>query len=423
MTSTTLAQNGFPIATEREPVVHRNGAAAVEMIADGPNYRTPPPDERHALALFCFDSPDGFVGGQVRRLLPALARRGTPVHVFAQHDFDECDDVTVHTLGMCDGAGLPEQVEEFTHRAANAFLRCFPTDGPPVTLLGFEWPTAPALSLLHGVRHLPAVQSFHSLERQRSDLTGELARKIDEIERQALRESRAVLFHDAASAEIAKYWVPEVGNRAVAARPPFPVWRFETGLDPASVKARFQVGPVDPTIVCVGDLSDPYGQDLVVKAMPGILKNHQQARLIVVGDGSIYWPLRVYTRYLLLEHAVRLPGHMEGQALAELTAAADMIVVPSRQQTPWWPILAGWAAGRPVVATHNAAPGLLEHEQDAVLCYPSENSLVWGVERVLYDAELRKNLAERGRAKLEERFGWNILAEQVQEIMGVTKPR
>ncbi len=421
MTSTTLARKGIVIVREREPVARRNDDP-VEVVVRGPNYVTPPPDDRPALAVFCFDAPDGFVGAHVRRLVPALARRGTPVHVFAQHEFEAADDVTVHTVGECKGAGLTEQVEEFTHRATNAFLRRFPAGGQSVTLMGCEWSAAPAVSLLHGIRELPTIASFHSLERQRSDLGGDLARKIDAIEERALRESRAVLFHDPASAEIAKFWVPEVADRVVNARQPFPASSFEAKLDPGAVKARFQIGPVDPTIVCVGDLSDPYGQDLLVKAMPAILKNHKQARLIVVGDGALYWPLRVYARYLLLEHAVRLPGHMEGQALAELMAAADVVVVPSREQTPWWPVLAGWAAGRPVVATHNAAPGLIAHEQDAVLCYPSENSLVWGVERVLFDAELRKGLAEKGRAKLEERFGWNILAEQVQEVMGAASP-
>jgi len=38
--------------------------------------------------------------------------------------------------------------------------------------------------------------------------------------------------------------------------------------------------------------------------MPALLKNHKQARLIVVGDGGLYWPLRVYARYLLLEYAI-----------------------------------------------------------------------------------------------------------------------
>ena len=424
MTSTTLARNGFVIVKERDPAA-RNGEA-VEKVVRVPNYRLPADpeparDQRPALAVFCFEAPDSCVGDHVARLAPALGRRGTPVHVFARREFPAGDGVTVHAVGECEGGDILARVEEFTDRAVTAFQRQFPT-GWPVALMGFEWSAAPALSLLRGVRGLPALQSLHSVERQRSDVTSDVARRIDEIERRALAEAETVLVHDPATAEIAKYWVPEVADRIVGAHAPFPAAQFEGKLDPGAVKARFQVGPVDPTIVCVGDLSERYGQDLLVKAMPAILKNHKQARLIVVGEGHLYWPLRVYARYLLLEHAVRLPGSVEGQALAELIAAADVVVVPSREQTPWWPILAGWAAGRPVVATHHAAPGLAAHEQDAVLCYPSENSLVWGVERVLYDADLRGTLARTGRDRLEERFGWNMAAEQVQSLLRAPAP-
>jgi len=94
-----------------------------------------------------------------------------------------------------------------------------------------------------------------------------------------------------------------------------------------------------------------------------------------------------------------------------------MIVVPSRGSTPWWPIEAGWAARKPVVLTHEAARTLTEHEKDSVLVYPSENSIVWGVERVLYDQELAKTIGEAGRRKLEERFGWSALAEQLEEVL------
>src|SRR5262249_35783298 len=156
-----------------------------------------------------------------------------------------------------------------------------------------------------------------------------------------------------------------------------------------------QVGPVDPTILYVGDFDERYGPDLLVKAMPAVLKNHPQTRLIVVGEGALYWRLRVFTRYLLLEHAGRFPADVRGQAMGELVQAADVIAVPSREATPWWPFLAGWAARRPVVATHNAAPTMLEHEKNSVLVYPSENSLVWGIERILYDAELGRTIGQK----------------------------
>src|SRR5262249_40152428 len=121
--------------------------------------------------------------------------------------------------------------------------------------------------------------------------------------------------------------------------------------------------------------------------------------------------------YLLLEHAVRLAGDVSGQPLRELIAAADVVAVPSRAATPWWPIQAAWAARRPVVATHDAAPGLITHERDGVLVYPSENSLVWGVERVLFDADLRRSLADRGAAALDDRFGWGAVAAQVEGLL------
>ena len=116
------------------------------------------------------------------------------------------------------------------------------------------------------------------------------------------------------------------------------------------------------------------------------------------GNGDLYWPLRVYTRYLLLEHAVRLVGSVVGQNLNELIQAADVVVVPSRESTPWWPIQAAWAARRPVVLTHSAAPNLVQHEKDSVLVYPSENSLVWGVERILFDPEFGRTIADSPQA-------------------------
>jgi len=375
--------------------------------------------ERRALALFCFEPPSGPVGWQVAHTAAALARRGNDVHLFTRHAYPAPTDagVHVHAVGEGDASGLLAQVNEFTSRATNAFLQQFPHGNHAVTLMGYEWSAAPALSLLRGISNARTVLSLHSLERQRSDMSSELSRLIEEIELTGLREAGSLWLHDGATAEVAKYWVPECAGRIIQARAPFPAHQFNGVSDPGAVKARFQVGPVDPTIVFVGDFSDQYGPDLLVKAMPAVLKNRPQARLVLVGFGDLFWPLKVYARYLLLEHAVRLPGNVEGQELNELVQAADVVVVPSRQSTPWWPILAGWAAGRPVVATHEAAPGLLEHDKDSILMYPSPTSVVWGIERVLFDPEHATKIAAAGRAKLDERFGWNAVAQQVEELL------
>jgi glycosyltransferase involved in cell wall biosynthesis len=376
------------------------------------------------LAMFCFEDAASGVGRFAARTAAALAGRGRCVHVFARQAFvQEAPGVVVHVLGDAVAGDLLEQVQEFTHRACNAFLKQFQATPARVTLMGFEWSSVQALSILRGIKNLDMLLSLHSQERQRSDVSSEVSKRIEEIEVSGLREAKTILLHEPATAAVAKACVPECAERLTSLRQMFAVEPFNTKLDPGAIKARYQVGPVDPTILYVGDLNERYGPDMLVKAMPPILKNHKQARLIIVGDGALYWPLRVYTRYLLLEHAVRLVGHIEGQAVNELIQAADIVAVPSRDATPWWPVLAAWAAGRPVVATHQTAPGLLEHDQDSVLCYPSENSCVWGIERLLYDAELGRRLAQRGLKKLDDRFGWNAAAAQVEELMGVAVAR
>jgi glycosyltransferase involved in cell wall biosynthesis len=382
------------------------------------NGRADPPDEaRPPVAIFCHEAPDSFIGGHVARIVPAMARRGRRVHLFCRHPFAfEESGVRVHDVGPGEEADVLEQVQQFARRASNAFLKEMPA-GEPVAVIGYEWTSAAVLSLLKGLRNLPAVLSLHSLERQRSDLSSEISRKVVELEHEGMQAATAILIHDPATAEVARQTLPTCADRIVLARPVFPVMNFESDLDPGAVKARYQVGPVDPVILYVGDLDERYGPDAVLKAMPAILRHHPQARLVIVGDGQLFWPLKVYTRYLLLEHAVRLIGHLQDKPLHELIQASDVVVVPSREATPWWPIQAAWAARKPVVATHAAAKGLTEHEKDSVLIYPSENSVVWGVERVLYDEELRKSIAAAGRKKLEERFGWDGLAEQVEEIL------
>jgi glycosyltransferase involved in cell wall biosynthesis len=411
---------------EAQPLSGSNGAGAahdeqtvVKVETAGPalnGYRAPEGDGL-TLAVFCYEGPDNAVGRHAAQLAAAHARRGHSVHLFTRLPIEKLPGVHCHATEECEGDDVLERVDEFSRRACNLFLRYFP-NGARVTLMGHEWSSVPALSLLRGLKNHDMVLTLRSLERQRSDMVNELSKKIEEIELTGLREARLVLTHDAGTAEVAKYWEPGCAERIVPARTAFPVEELRTVTDPGQVKARYQVGPVDPMVVYLGDLSERYGPDLLVKAMPGVLKNTRQARLVVAGDGGLFWPLRVYTRYLLLEHAVRLPGSVESKAAQELVQAADVVVMPSRESTPWWPVLAAWAAGRPVVTTHNAAPGLVEHEQDAVLCYPSPNSLVWGVERVLFDADLRARMAEKGAEKLEERFGWNSVAEQVEELIG-----
>jgi len=377
--------------------------------------------DRHIHAMFCYEDPNSLVGQNVATLAKAIAKCETPVHIFARKAFDlATPGVYVHELGGNTEGTLFTQVQEFVRRAVNAFLRQFHA-GSHVTLMGFEWSSIPAISLLRAIRNDGFVLSLHSLERQRSNLTEGISKYIEETELVGLREARLVLCYDAGTADVIRRCVPQCAERLETLAPMTFIRDFQFTLDPAEVKARFQIGPTDPTLLFVGDLHENYGPDLLMKAMPKVLRKHKQARCVFIGDGELLWPLRINSRYLLLDYAVRLTGHLDGQALRELIYASDIIVVPSRTATPWWPIEAAWAANRPVVTTLEAASTLIKPDQNAAVVNPSENDIAMGVDRILTNPEYASAIAAEGRAMLEERYSINKVIARVEELMDMAR--
>ncbi len=383
-----------------------------------PDRKEPPREERRVVAMFCFEPPDTAVGRFVSKTAHALARRQVQVHLFCSLPFAaNHPDVHVHPVGTCDEGDLIGKVHEFTRRACNSYLRKFQGSTAPVTLMGHEWSTIPALSLLHGIKNAGTVLSLHSLERQRGGLDTGISRWIDETEMAGIRQSKSVIVHDGATAAVVRECIPDRAQQIIDACPEIPMAGFKFDQDPGEVKARFDVGPVDPTILYIGDLSEYYGANLLMKAMPSMLRSNGQARCIFVGNGDLLWPLRVYSRYLLLDHAVRLCGHLADRALYELIHSADVIAVPSIDSTPWWPIEAAWMASRPVVATACAAPLLLEHEHDCIIVEPNEFDLAAGIQRVLSDPELGQKTARRGQAKLKAHYSENTVVTQIEKVI------
>jgi len=427
-----------PVLLESRRVIAGTSAPVIVAFVEPPPIQThaeiqaqaeiPPPappapraqSGKRVLALFTYVEPASAIGHYIAQTAPLLAQRGFEVQIYSRHAFNlNAEGVTENVLGLCESGSILGSVEEFTLRARAAFNHAFPADTARVTALGFEWSAAKMLQDLSHVNKIPFILSLHSLESQRSDLSSEVSRTIHGIELETMRLARSLLIHNASVGDAATARLPEVRERILLAEQAFPVQEFDTKLDAGSVKARFQIGPVDPVILFVGDFDERHGPDVLMKSAPAILKNHKQARFVFVGDGALQWPVRVHARYLLLDYAVRFLGHLAGKELQELIAASDVICVPSRAKTEEWPVLAAWAAKKPVVTTHQMAGSFLKHEQDCVLCYPNENSVVWGVERVLFDENLRQTLGEKGHAKLSQTYGWNRVAGQLELLMNV----
>jgi len=135
---------------------------------------------------------------------------------------------------------------------------------------------------------------------------------------------------------------------------------------------------------------------LVSRIFPRILQRNPGARLAVLGSEIPY-----------KEPWIVNPGRISYEDLPAFVAACTVGVAPIRSGSGTrLKILEYLAAGLPVVSTAKGAEGLdLRDGEHLVL---AEDDQVFGdaVLRLLEDEPLRRSLAERGRAFVEENYAW-----------------
>ncbi len=113
---------------------------------------------------------------------------------------------------------------------------------------------------------------------------------------------------------------------------------------------------------------------------------------------------------------IQVAGYVPEERKAALLAGAEALVYPSRYEGFGLQVLEAMAAGTPVLTSDVSA--LPEVAGDAaVLVDPNDvDSIAGGMENLLRDDELRKDLRERGRARAE-RFSWEETARRTVAVL------
>jgi glycosyltransferase involved in cell wall biosynthesis len=196
------------------------------------------------------------------------------------------------------------------------------------------------------------------------------------------------------------------------------VHRFDGYIDPAICRARYGIGPLDPMALFAGRLSIQKGPDLLLEAIPGALNSRHDAKFVFVGDGHMRGDLERRAHELGVAHAVRFLGAMGADGdLVNLFKATDVVVVPSRNEPFGIVILEGWAAGKPVIATHNGGPReFVTHGQEGYLVYDNPGSICWGLNEIFCNFEQARWMGERGRVKAAYTFSWDRIAEHTENV-------
>jgi glycosyltransferase involved in cell wall biosynthesis len=184
-------------------------------------------------------------------------------------------------------------------------------------------------------------------------------------------------------------------------------------LPPAPVlDARDALGIAAPGLVVggVGRLHEQKGWDVLCRAAPIVRRELPDTVFAVIGRG----PEEARLGSMPECSDVRFLGYREHAA--SLLGAFDILAVPSRYEGLGLTPLEALFQGVPVVASN--VEGLAEVLGDCAVLVPHDDpqALASGILRLASDADLRADLAERGRRRAEELFSAERMAEETLAV-------
>ncbi|WML79992.1 glycosyltransferase family 4 protein [Streptomyces sp. VNUA74] len=200
---------------------------------------------------------------------------------------------------------------------------------------------------------------------------------------------------------------------------------FHPGSGGDEVRAR--LGLTDrPVVVCVSRLVPRKGQDTLIRAMPRILAAEPDAVLLIVGGGPYEQDLRRLAADTGVAASVHFTGAVPWSELPAHYGAGDVFAMPCRTRRGGLDVeglgivyLEASATGLPVVAgdSGGAPDAVLDGETGWVVRGEDPAESADRIVTLLADPELRRAMGERGRAWVEEKWRWDLLAEDLKALL------
>jgi len=183
-----------------------------------------------------------------------------------------------------------------------------------------------------------------------------------------------------------------------------------------AVRARYGLAPETPIVVFVGSIERRKGLDRVIRALARL--DAESWQLVVVGTGPDRADCESLAEQLGIGGRTTFTGTLSGDEVEQLLVASDVLTLPSTMEGMPYVILEAMAARTAVVASRVAGiPEVVVHRETGLLIDPADDDALFrSIGELLRDDTLRRNMAESGRKRFEERF---TLQHQVDTISAI----
>ena len=193
----------------------------------------------------------------------------------------------------------------------------------------------------------------------------------------------------------------------------------------ARVRAALRLGE-RPVVVCISRLVARKGQDMLIRAMPEILRTVEDAVLLIVGDGPDRTSLGRLAEEVGVAASVIFAGAVPSVDLPAHYAAGDVFAMPCRTRGGGLDVeglgivfLEASAMGLPVVAgdSGGAPEAVLDAETGLVVDGRDGGAITAAVVGLLTDRARSRRWGDAGRDWIARQWNWQRSADRLAELL------
>jgi len=347
-----------------------------------------------------------------------LVRRGHEVHVFTAAGpnaprEEVLKGIQVHRLRPWVQVGnapvLPQLVWHL--RGLDVIHLHYPFFGGEVTPLAARLEGTPLVITYHQDVHLQGVM-------------GALAEGMTKtLGRWTLRSARRLLFTSSDYGAVSSVRPLLRGREAIIDALPngVDVHRFTPGEASPALRQQYGLKPEERVVLLVAALDSAHYFKGVPVLLEALARLPEQVKGVFVGDGDLRAAYVERAHALGLANRVFFPGRVSEDSLVDHYRLADVTVLPSTTMGEAFGLvlLESLACGTPVIASN--LPGVrtvVAEGVDGWLVAPGDvDALIHALQR-MFDMPVpqRRAMGEAGRRKVEEKYAWERIGEQLECI-------
>ena len=197
-----------------------------------------------------------------------------------------------------------------------------------------------------------------------------------------------------------------------------------SGEEKLNLRRGYGIQDDENMVFFVGRLVTVKGVDNLVRAMPDVIENFPNTKLVVLGIGDLEWPCKNMAKEFGIEDKIifRTEFISEPERIKHY-AAADCVVLPSIYEPFGIVATESMSMAKPTVVGATGTNGFREQiiptgaKQNGFHVNPHKpGDIAWGIKQVLKDKNRAVRFGKNARKRVLETFSWDSVAKRTLDI-------